>query len=157
MNKDTSWFLDGITLKVDMPGLVILILITALIYMIWRANKTGRLDWTDMIASRPGKVSLTKLLQLVGGITSTWIMIFTTLKSNLTSELLITYLTYVGAIEGWSKFVAAKYGVPSTDAATDQKRILSSRTDVSIQKKVTTRAKNDVVAPAIPDEDYSTS
>ena len=138
--KETAWFFDGVTLRLDMPALVILVLITALFYMIWQANKSGHLDWTDMITSRPGKVSLTKLLQLVGGITATWIMIFTTLKSNLTSELLITYLTYVGAIEGWSKFVAAKYGIPSPDSATDQKRIVSSRTDTSVQKKVISTA-----------------
>jgi hypothetical protein len=78
--------------------------------MIWRANTRGQLNWTDMITSRNNKVSLTKLLQLVGGITGTWIMIFMTLDGKLSSEILMIYLTYVGAIEGWSKFVAAKYG-----------------------------------------------
>ena len=106
------WSLDGITLTLNAQAIVIIILALLLFYMIWNANKTGDLNWTDMITSSPRKVSLTKLLQLVGGITATWIMVFITLQDKLSSELLITYLTYVGAIEGWSKYVAARYNAP---------------------------------------------
>jgi hypothetical protein len=106
------WSLDGITLTLNAQAVVIIILALLLFYMIWRANKTGDLNWTDMITSSHRKVSLTKLLQLVGGITATWIMVFITLQDKLSGELLITYLTYVGAIEGWSKYVAARYNQP---------------------------------------------
>lgn len=112
------WTLNGTTISVDSSALVIITIIIALCYMMWDANKRGRLDWTDMIKSKPRKVSLTKLLQLVGGVTGTWIMITTTLHNNLTPELLMIYLTYVGAIEGWSKFITARYGV--TDGTVDE-------------------------------------
>lgn len=55
-------------------------------------------------------VSLTKVLQFVGGVTATWIMIKLTITGGLTESLFGLYLAYVGAIEGYSKFVAAKYG-----------------------------------------------
>lgn len=76
------------------------------------AHKSGKLDWTDMITSKgTNKVALTKFLQLVGGITATWIMVYETMKGELATELFLIYLCYVGAIEGWSKFVAARYGL----------------------------------------------
>ena len=89
---------------------VILILTFLLFYMLWRENSTGNIKWVDVVTNHQQRVSLTKLLQLVGGMTGTWIMVYMTLHNLLTTEMLIVYLTYVGAIEGYSKFVAAKYG-----------------------------------------------
>lgn len=91
-----------------------LIVVSGLLaYMIYRANTLGHLDWTDLITARNSRsISLTKFLQLIGGMTGTWIMIYMTLNNKLTAELLIIYLTYVGAIEGYSKFVAARYNLP---------------------------------------------
>ena len=80
----------------------------------YRAHIIKHLQWTDLV-TLPGSdfVSLTKFLQLVGGITGTWMVVYTTLHEKLTYDLLLVYLAYVGAIEGWSKFIAAKYHLPS--------------------------------------------
>lgn len=104
------WTYSQGAMTLNVPALAIVILVLALFYMLWGANRSGKLDWTDMLTSKGRKVSLTKFLQLVGGVTGTWIMISTTLSGKLTGELLMIYLTYVGAIEGWSKFVSARYG-----------------------------------------------
>jgi hypothetical protein len=85
-----------------------------MVYLFWTAHKIGTVDWTDMITSKgSNRVSLTKFLQLCGGITATWIMVYMTLHELLTVEFLFTYLTYVGAIEGWSKYVSMRY-TPTT-------------------------------------------
>ncbi len=80
------------------------------LFLFYRIQASQKLDFADMITKDGRAVALTKVLQLVGGVTSTWIMIKLTLTGGLTEALFGLYLTYVGAIEGYSKFVAAKYG-----------------------------------------------
>jgi hypothetical protein len=63
-----------------------------------------------MITKDGRSVSLTKILQLVGGITATWVVIKFTLMNQLNDSLFGLYLAYVAGVEGYSKFVAAKYG-----------------------------------------------
>ena len=106
-------------------NLAILVVLGVIAYLLFIANKdnTNNIKWTDMLVQQnvagTGTLSLTKVLQLVGGVTSTWVIVVSTLDQKLSSEIFLTYLTYVGAIEGWSKFVAAKYGVPDSTNTPD--------------------------------------
>jgi len=81
----------------------------------WRASRKGHLNWTDMITRDGNKVSATKVLQLVGGVVGTWIMVQMTLNNTLNWDLFAIYLGYVASIDGFSKLVLAKYGA-SNDA-----------------------------------------
>lgn len=100
------------TVTIDAYGAFILFMGIIFFYMLWKASRAKRLDWTDFITAKDSnRASLTKFLQLVGGVVGTWVMVQLTLKDKLTVDYLIVYLTYVGAIEGWSKFVSAKYGI----------------------------------------------
>ena len=91
--------------------IIITTLLLFLIFILWYETLNERLDWRDLITSAAtNRVSLTRVLQLVGGVVGTWIMVIVTLDDKLTAELFFTYLAYVGAIEGWSKFITAKYG-----------------------------------------------
>lgn len=85
-----------------------------ILVMFYRIQKSEKLDFADMLTKDGKAVSLTKVLQLIGGLTGTWIMIKLTLTGGLTEALFGLYLTYVGAIEGYSKFVAAKYNYKET-------------------------------------------
>jgi hypothetical protein len=85
-------------------------ILLGVLFLFWRIQRTNKLDFADMITKDGKTASLTKVLQLIGGLTATWIMIKLTLTGTLTESLFGLYLTYVGAIEGYSKFVAAKYG-----------------------------------------------
>lgn len=80
-----------------------------ILFLFWRIQTTNKLDFADMITKDGRAVSLTKILQLVGGITATWIMVKLTLTGGLTEAVLGIYLAYVGGIEGYSKFISAKY------------------------------------------------
>lgn len=91
-------------------GITILLLASFLLYVMYQAQHVKRLDWTDLVTAKGNVISLTKFLQLVGGVTGTWMVIYTTLHDKLTYDLLLVYLTYVGAIEGWSKYVRARFG-----------------------------------------------
>ena len=72
-------------------------------------QKHGKLDLTDMITKNGRSVSLTKVLQLIGGITATWVIMHLTMNNTLTESVFGLYLVYIGSVEGYSKFVAAKY------------------------------------------------
>ena len=90
------------------------IILIGLAFLFYSIQKSNKLDFADMITFDGRKVSLSKVLQLLGGVTATWIMIKLTLTNSLSEVLFATYLTYVGAVEGYAKFVAAKYGYQET-------------------------------------------
>lgn len=96
--------------QLNMPSVGIMIVLLGIFVLFYRIQKSNKLDFADMITKDGKSISLTKVLQLIGGITSTWIMIKLTMTGGLTEALFGLYLTYVGAIEGYSKFVSAKYG-----------------------------------------------
>lgn len=88
-------------------GIALAIMFIVLAYLMIQAKD---LEWTDLVTSKGShNVSLTKFLQLIGGLTGTWMVIYMTLHDKLTYDILLVYLTYVGAIDGWSKYVAAKF------------------------------------------------
>jgi hypothetical protein len=100
--------------SVNLPALTIGIVLLGILFLFYRIQKLEKLDFADMITKDGKAVSLTKVLQLIGGITATWIMVKLTLTGGLTEALFGLYLTYVGAIEGYSKYVGAKYGYKET-------------------------------------------
>lgn len=93
------------------------ILTVFLIFLValWRAQRARRLDWLDMITRDGTKVSTTKILQLIGGVVATWIIIQTTIQGKLTWDLFAIYLAYVASIDGYAKFIMAKYGAAGSD------------------------------------------
>ena len=82
---------------------------------VYRAQKANRFDWMDMITRDGTKVSATKMLQLVGGVVGTWIVVKLTLQGNLDWDIFAIYLSYVASIDGFSKFITAKYGAQASD------------------------------------------
>lgn len=88
-------------------GIALAVMFVVLAYLMKEAKD---LVWTDLITSKgTDRVSLTKFLQLIGGLTGTWMVVYMTLHNKLTYDILLVYLTYVGAIDGWSKYVAARF------------------------------------------------
>jgi Na+/H+ antiporter NhaD/arsenite permease-like protein len=96
-------------LQLNVMALAILCVLTIIGFLFYRMQKTEKLDFADMITKDGRGVSLTKILQLVGGMTATWVIIKLTLTGGLTETILGIYLAYVAGVEGYSKFVAAKY------------------------------------------------
>ena len=96
-------------------GFLILLFFVILAIGIWQANRHQALVWTDMITRDGTKVSTTKLLQLVGGVVATWVIIQLTIQEKITWDLFAIYLAYVASIDGYSKFILARYGVIGSD------------------------------------------
>lgn len=95
-------------------GIAILIAVFGILWLFYTIHRDQKLDFADLITKDGRTASLTKVLQLVGGITATWVIMKLTLAGQLTEALFGLYLTYVGAIEGYSKYVAAKYNYSET-------------------------------------------
>lgn len=100
---------------VNFYAISILVVVILFLYALWREQRSKRLDWLDMLTRDGTKVSTTKILQLIGGVVGTWIIIQVTLQHKLTWDLFAIYLTYVASIDGYSKFIMAKYGASGSD------------------------------------------
>jgi hypothetical protein len=118
-----SMTVDFFGFSINLIAVLIVFIIACILTLFYRIQKSQKLDFADMITKDGRAVSLTKVLQLIGGLTATWVMIKLTLTGGLTEALFGLYLTYVGAIEGYSKFVAAKYNYTekSVKDATEEK------------------------------------
>jgi hypothetical protein len=124
--------LDVLGYQINIPTMMIMVLMFGIFILFWRIQRTKTLDFADMVTKDGRAVSLTKVLQLLGGATATWVIIKLTLTGALTETILGLYLTYVGAIEGYSKFVAAKYGYNETSVR-DAKPAEPVETDPSLK------------------------
>jgi hypothetical protein len=90
-------------------GMIMLFMVMIFLIALWREQKAKNLNRTDMITRDGQKVSATKVLQLVGGCTGTWIIVQLTLGGTITWDMFMIYLAYVASVDGFSKFVSAKY------------------------------------------------
>lgn len=102
--------------------------------MFWRIQRSKKLDFSDMITKNGTSVSLTKVLQLIGGITATWVIIKLTVSNSLTESIFGLYLAYVGCVEGYSKYLAARYNY--TEHSVNEPKALSKATKVPGAEKV---------------------
>lgn len=106
---------------INLMAVAFLLLVFGILILFWRIQRADKLDFADLITKDGESVSLTKVLQLVGGLTATWIMIKLTLTGGLTETILGIYLAYVGGIEGYSKFISAKYHYKETGVKTAER------------------------------------
>lgn len=115
-----SNFVSG--LQLSGYGLVAVLLLLALFYGLWKLGKSDQssFSWEDLICNTDivtGKktASVTKILQLTGGVAGTFVVIKLTLTNALTWDIFVTYLAYVASIDGFSKYLMARYGVQKKD------------------------------------------
>lgn len=71
-------------------------------------NKSSDVSLLDLV-TRDGELSTTKILQLVGGVVGTWIVVKLTLTTGINWDIFAIYLAYVAGVDGFSKVITAKY------------------------------------------------
>lgn len=71
----------------------------------------------DLISTPQGKVSHTKFWSNIAYATGTAVIVITTFKENLTSDLFLIYLSVVGGAAIASKFVSLRYGGGKDDGS----------------------------------------
>ena len=82
-----------------------LILAAVIAVIVWYRLRKSDLNLAYALSSDGKKLSLTKLLQLIGGLAATYIVLTTPPNETIFG----LYLAYVGGVEGYSKYVKARY------------------------------------------------
>ena len=104
-----SYILTLFGVQINLVTIALVMGLLGILYLFWRIQADDKLDFADLITANGKSVSLTKVLQLVGGVTGTWVVIKLALANTITGEIFMIYLAYVASIEGFSKFITAKY------------------------------------------------
>jgi hypothetical protein len=96
--------------------------------IIWRAhvNAGSKFNVFDYFSDESsGKASITRTLQMLAGLTATWIVVKLAVAGTLSTEMFGVYLAALGVSAGWSKYISAKFGtkndVPATPVVEEQK------------------------------------
>ena len=107
----------GISSNLLLIGFIILLLMLLVAIYLTSKNPKSSFQWTDLIMDPiSNKGSLTRVLQLTGGLTATYIVIQEASKSILSAEMFGIYLAALGVSEGFSKWVQLKYPVKANDS-----------------------------------------
>ena len=98
----------------------IIILFRWFFKFIRNSHDSQQVVWTGLVTAKGTNfVSLTKVIQLVGGTVSSWIVIKLTIQEKLTWDIFSLYLTYCAGTEGFSKYLTAKYNIPTSNKKED--------------------------------------
>ena len=83
------------------------LMLAAILYGLYKRenDKHDIWEWKQLVSEADGKASQTKLMQLIGSITGTFIVIFQTLKDTLNGEIFIAYLAALGLSAGFSRWI----------------------------------------------------
>lgn len=83
------------------------LMLAAILYGLYKRNSDSQdiWEWKQLISELDGKASQTKLMQLIGSITGTFIVIYQTLKDSLNAEIFIAYLAALGLSAGFSRWL----------------------------------------------------
>lgn len=86
------------------------------LFLLLQATHRGKsVEWSHLVTARNStSASLTKVIHLLGGIISSWVIIKLTLQEKLTWDLFSVYLAYCGSTEAFSKYMSAKFSVPGS-------------------------------------------
>lgn len=104
-----------ISLLLDyLPNILLVLLLFITIVIAHTTSKHNFNAYDYLIDPATGKASITKTLQILAGLSSTWIVIRLAVNNNLTVEMFTVYLGALGVSEAWSKWVGAKYLKDST-------------------------------------------
>lgn len=95
----------------DIWTVIIAVFILLVLVSILRAHISGKNEVSLLdLVTRDGKLSTTAILQLVGGVVGTWIIVKIAANGQMTWDLMSVYLAYVASVDGFSKVVSARYG-----------------------------------------------
>lgn len=98
------------------PQIVIILAMGLLIYSAHK-NAGSKFDVFDyFIDSNTGKASITRSLQVLGGLTSTWIVVKLAVLGTLSTEMFAIYMAALGISEGWSKYIGSKFNKSTSDS-----------------------------------------
>ena len=96
-------------LKLDLVQLSVAAILLVMIALFWQAARRG-LSCLDLITDKgSGKMSLTKVLNVLGGIVGTWTVMRMAIDKSLTWDVFGLFLAYCAGTHAFSTWVSAKF------------------------------------------------
>ena len=111
MEVDLSQIMQPNLLSVVVGGVFGLLLA-----IMW--SRRGQIDCLDLITSPDGRLSRTAIGQTFGILVAIWAPVYTTISGKLEPEVLAIALAYLGLVEGYAKYLRAKFGPSSNGGGT---------------------------------------
>lgn len=115
--NNNAMIINAFGYSINLGSVMIICVMLAMMYTFWRIQVSKRLDFADMLTKDGRKVSQTKVMQVIGGVVGSWVIIKTGMSGTLTFEIFAVYLAYVASIEGFSKFISARYNYDETSVS----------------------------------------
>jgi hypothetical protein len=104
-----SFLEHPIALSLNMLTLSVLALLALLAALFWQAAKRG-LSCLDLITDKSsGRMSLTKVMNLFGGIVGAWVVMRMAIDKSLDWDVFAIYLAYCASTHGFSTWLSARY------------------------------------------------
>lgn len=95
--------------KVDLLTISVLSICLLIVALFWQAARKG-LSCLDLITDKgSGKMSLTKVMNLLGGVIGSWAVMRQAVDGKLTWDLLMVFLAYCAGTHGFSTWLQAKH------------------------------------------------
>jgi hypothetical protein len=91
---------DRVLSAVDLPALVLMLLMSLALWVIWRAQRNGKFDFSEMLRDENGKPSGLRLSVLGAFAVSSWVLMREALEAGpLDPQVYFVYLaTWSGAL-----------------------------------------------------------
>ena len=111
MNTLKEWVAFAVRADV-LAGVVYFGFLGALLYLFVRLNRTDSgFKIEQAFLDEQGRASISRVLNAVGGLTATWVIVAQQLSSRLSWEVFTAYLAYMAGVYGLNKFAEARAGV----------------------------------------------
>lgn len=92
-----------------LPHIVLTIILSIILYNAHKNSESPFNVFDYFVDPATGKTSISRTLQMLAGITSTWVVVKLTVAGSLTTEMFFAYMAAMGISEGWSKYIGAKF------------------------------------------------
>lgn len=104
----------ALTAQLDLVTVSVLGILFLLIMLFWQAARKG-LSCLDLVTDKgSGKMSLTKVANLVGMVVGAWVVMRMAIDKSLTETILGIYLLYCAGTHGFSSYLSAKFNIPGS-------------------------------------------
>lgn len=84
--------------------------VATFLFVLWKTSRddNNKFHWIDIVSGPDGSASLTRILQLVAGVTGTWVVVQATAGKWLNVDIFAVYLAAMGISEGFTKWIQSK-------------------------------------------------
>jgi hypothetical protein len=89
-------------------GYLIAIVLLVIVLIKMSVSTSNKFHLIDTVSNTDGSASLTRMLQLIAGVTGTWVILQATAGKWLTVDIFGVYLAAMGISEGFTKWVNSK-------------------------------------------------